>query len=620
MDIGQMPLDPSGIIAGRSVGADVAVRLVKPGQRVFIGTGCATPRGLVRALENLTHPPEDVVLVHFLTNGALAMDGAQAVSRYRHQTFFVGSDFVGTVEAGTTDYIPISVAEVPALLDTGRLECDVAFIQVTPPDRWGYVSLGISIDLTRAMVRHAKTVIAEVNPNMPRTVGETTLHVDSIQRFVWTDVPVIEYSHPPADEVASQIARYIAGIIEDGSTLQVGLGRIPNEALKYLEDRRDLGIHSDVITDAILPLIDKRIVNGHRKSMQPGVIVTSYCLGTRALYDRIDGNPLFSFQPIEQVCNPSVIAAQNRMVSITQAFAVDLTGSVCVDQFEGRFYGGVSTQPDFMRGAARSKGGKPIICLCSTTEHGEASRIRPLLQSGEGAAISRSDVHYVITENGVAYLYGKSIRERALALIEIAHQDHRPWLLEEAKRLGYLSSQQKLSSAESYRIEEERTVKVRDGREVMIRPARLSDAQALRDLIHRMDADDVYTRFFRRLKSLSFNEAQRLCNTNYTTEVAFMAIAGPREDEEVVATGCYFVNPTTNLAEVGYMVGKAWQGTGLGKILQERLKEFALKSGLRGFEAEILKENARMIGLAKAVSTNVSVRDDEDCLHVTMMF
>ena len=620
MEINPAALDAESVIKTSSVTAEAAVRLVKPGHRVFVGTGCATPRMLVKALESLAKPPEDVVLVHFLTNGALALDGAQAVSRFRHQTFFVGSDFVGTVEAGTTDYIPISVAEVPALLDTGRLHCDVAFIQVTPPDRWGYISLGVSVDLTLAMVRHAKTVIAEVNPNMPRTVGQTTLHVDQIHRFVWNDVPVIEYSHPTADDVAGQIARYIAGIIEDGSTLQVGLGRIPNEALKYLEDRRDLGIHSDVITDALLPLIDKRIVNGRKKSMQPGVVVASYCLGTRALYDRIDGNPLFSFQPIEQVCDPDVIAAQTRMVSVTQAFAVDLTGSVCVDQFEGRFYGGVSTQPDFMRGAARSKGGKPIICLPSTTDNGEASRIRPLLQTGEGTAIPRSDVHYVITENGVAYLYGKSIRERALALIEIAHPDHRPWLLEEAKRLGYLSAQQKLSSAESYRIEEERTIKVRDGRELRVRPARLSDAQGLRDLIHRMDEEDVYTRFFRRLKSLSFNEAQRLCNTNYTSEVAFMAVTGPREEERIVASGCYFVNPTSNLAEVGYMVGKEWQGTGLGKTMQGILRDFALKSGLRGFEAEILKENARMLGLAKAAASNVSVRDDDECLHVTMIF
>lgn len=620
MAMNEAALDPSGAIRERCVAADVAVRLVKPGQRIFIGTGCATPRALVKALESARHAPDDAVLVHFLTNGALALDGAQAISRYRHQTFFVGSDFAGTVEAGNTEYIPISLAEVPGLLDTGRLTCDVAFIQVTPPDRWGYVSLGVSVDLTLAMVRHAKTVIAELNPNMPRTVGETTLHVDHIDRFVWTDVPVIEYSHPPADEAASQIARYIAGIIEDGSTLQIGLGRIPNEALKYLEDRHDLGIHSDVITDAVLPLIDKRIVTGRFKTSQPGVIVTSYCLGTRALYDRIDGNPLFSFQPIEQICRPEVIAGQNRMVSITQAFAIDLTGSVCVDQYEGRFYGGVSTQPDFMRGAARSKGGKPIICLRSTTDDGHTSRIRPLLQPGEGTAIPRSDVHYVITENGVAYLYGKSIRQRALALIEIAHPDHRPELLEEAKRLGYVPIQAKLASAENYRIEEERTVKLRDGREVMLRPARLSDSQALRELIHRMHEEDVYTRFFRRLKSLSFNEAQRLCNTNYSTEVAFMAVVGPREEEHVVASGCYFVNPTSNLAEVGYMVGKDWQGTGLGKILQERLKEFAIKSGLRGFEAEILKENARMIGLAKAAASNVSVRDDEECLHVTMIF
>ena len=597
-----------------------AARLVQPGDRVFVGTACATPRRLVAAVEALSPAPADVEFFHFLTTGAVAHVEGEPNTGFRHRCFFVGSDVRYLVNQGRADYIPVSLFEIPRLIENGRVVADIAFIQVSPPNEHGYVSLGVSVDITSAIVNRARKVIAEVNPNMPVTLGDSFLSVDRIDHMVYVDEPILEYQHSAPDDVAERIAQYIAGIIEDGSTLQIGLGRIPNVSLKYLKDRKNLGIHSDVITTPILELIDAGVITGSCKNLYPGRIVTSYCLGTKELYKRIDQNPMFLFKPIEYVSDPATVARNDKMVSITQAFAIDLTGQVCADQFEGEFYSGVSTQPDFVYGSARSRGGKPIICLSSTTDDGKASRIRPLLEKGEGVSIARSNVHYVVTEFGIAYLYARSVRERALDLIEIAHPNFRDELLDSAKRLGYVPREQRIESRSGYMIGEERHIELKNKRTVLLRPARAADAASLQHLIHEMTVADVYTRFFRRLRSLSYEDAQRLCNVNYNTEVAFIASIGSRENEKIVGSACYFLNPTTNLAESAFMILPEWQGTGLGGALQKRMVEFAKARGIRGFTSEILSGNSKMVSLARKCCDTVSVERDGDTFHVTMLF
>jgi RimJ/RimL family protein N-acetyltransferase len=420
--------------------------------------------------------------------------------------------------------------------------------------------------------------------------------------------------------VVERIARYIGGIIEDGSTLQIGLGRVTNEALKYLADRKDIGIHSDVITDAIIPLLEKGILTGRRKTHQPGKIVTSFAMGSRRLYDLIDRNPLFSFQPIEQVCHPDTIAAQHKMVSVTQAFAVDLTGQVCADQFKGEFYSGIAAQGEFLRGASLSEGGKPIICLASTEDDGNSSRIRPVLLAGEGVTIARTDVHFVITEFGIAYLFGKSVHERAVALIEVAHPKFRAALFEQAQALGYVPAEQTLKNMRAYPVEEELTVPLKDSRSVLLRPAASSDGEGIRDLFHRLSDADVYTRFFRNVRGLSSKEVQRLCNVNFENEVAFVAVTGSREQPEIVAQSCYFIDPSTNLAETAFMVHPKWQGCGLGTAMQQRMAEHAAARGVRGFVAEILPSNPHMLRLARNGSSSVSVENMGDTVRVTRLF
>lgn len=622
--MGSMPLENSAgrILAGlgrKVTTPEEALSGVRPGDRIFVGSACATPRTLIQSLEGLKKNLADVQLFHFLTDGAIPHGEEGPETRFQHKVFFVGTDAREAVKQGKADYIPISIAQVPGLIENGRIGIDVALIQVSLPDEHGFVSLGVSVDIARSAIQEAGLVIAELNPNMPTTLGDTFIPVEQIDHLIEVDSPIIEYLHAPADDIAQQIARYVARIIGDGSTLQVGLGRIPNEMLKYLTNRRDLGIHSDVITDPVVDLIERGVITGNAKSIHKGQVVASYCMGTQRLYDLIDRNPMFLFQPIDYVCHPSIIASNNKVVSVTQAFAVDLTGQICADQFMGEFYSGVSTQAEFLRGAANSPGGKPIICLPSTTDDGKISRIRPLLLEGEGVTIARSDVHYVVTEYGSVYLFGKSIHERALSLIEIAHPSFRSMLLEEAKRLGYVRQDQSLRSKVAYPAEEEREIVLKNGKKVLIRPSKASDVQGLQEIFYSLSPEDIYTRFFNHLESLSVSKAEHLCNMDYENEMAFVASVGDRENEKIVGSSCYYVVPCTNMGEMAYMVHPYWQGVGLGKALQQRMIEYARSKGLRGFTADILADNQNMKKLAQG-GTNVSMKLSSGVWEVKMLF
>lgn len=578
--------EKSCVRADKMKTAEEAVSAVKSGDRVFIGTACATPRTLIQALETTEKQLYDVTLVHFLTDGAIPVENGVPKTRFQHKVFFVGADTREAIKNGKAEYIPISIAHVPRLIENEKIPINVAMVQVSPPDINGFVSLGVSVDITRVAVLKARKVIAEVNPNMPYTHGDSLIPVERIDAFVEVNSPVIEYLHEPADVIGEQIARYIARIIHDNSTLHTGIGRIPNEMLKYLTNRKNLSIHSDVISEPVIDLIEKNVITGP--------VSTSYCMGSKALYDLIDRNTQFSFHPIDYICRPDIISGINRLVSVTQVFSIDLMGQACVDQFGGEFYGGISAQPEFIRAAAMSPGGKSIICLSSTTDDDKESRIRPLLREGEGVTIPRSEVHYVVTEYGSAYLYCKSIQEKALALIEIAHPDFRSWLIEEGIRLGYLKKGQTLKSKIAYPENEEREVQLKNGEKVLIRPAKASDAGGMQDIFYNMGKEDIYTRFFTHLASFTDKMAQHLCNVDCENEMAFTAVVGERENEKVIGSSCYFVDPADNLAEVAYMIRPEWQKCGLGSALQQRMNEYAKSKGLRGFKANILAENEKM--------------------------
>lgn len=594
---------------GRRISAAHAVSLVRPGDRVFVGTACATPRTLVDALEQLDRPPEGVELIHFLTDRVGVGDPPSTA--YRHRVFYVGRDVQALLDSGLVEYLPLSLADAPRLIRSGRMPLDVALVQVAPPDPDGTCSLGISVDVTKAAVLASRTVLAELNPAMPRTRGDSRIPLDCIDCLVEVDTPVIEYVHEPADDVAEQIARYVARLIDDRSTLQVGLGRVPNRMLAHLTNRHDLAIHSDVITEAVADLVAAGVVTGP--------VVASFAMGTRRLYELVDDDARFSFHPIDYVCDPAVIAGRPRMVSVTQAFMIDLTGQVCTESLDGSLYGGVSTGPAFHRGALASRDGMAIVCLASQTPDGR-SAIRPDFEPGEAVTISRADVHWVITEYGTAYLFGRSLAERAVALMEIAHPDDRTSLLEAAVAKGLVGPAQQQRSRSAYPVAEERDVRLRDGRAVRVRPTRTSDSRAMQELFFRLPEEDVRTRFFQKLTSLTDAAAQHLCSIDYEEEMAFAAVVGPPEQERIVGTSCYYLNPATGLAEASYMVDPDWQGVGLGSVLHTRMVEYASAHEVRGFRADVLVGNASMLRLFERAGHDLTVTTSGGVHEVTMIF
>ncbi len=591
--------------------AEQAITVVRPGFRVFVGSACATPRTLVQALEAWTGEPAGVELVHFLTDGAAPSHADGRRNPYRHRAWFVGSDMRDLARTGSVEYVPISLPEVPRLLSAGRMAFDVAFIQVAPPDADGMCSLGVSVDVTRAAALAADRIVAEVNPAMPRTGPASRIAVDRIETFVAVDAPVIEYVHPDVGPVAERIARYVARLIPDGATLQIGLGRIPNEMLRHLDERRGIRIHSDVITDGILELVERGVVTGP--------IVGSLAIGTRRLYDYLDANPSISLEPIERVADPARLDALPALVSVTQAFSIDLSGQVCTERLEGSPYGGLASQPEFHRAATRSPDGRPVVCLATTFADG-SSAIRVALEAGEPVSIARGEVHWVITEFGIAYVHGRSIAERAVALIDIAHPDHRGALLTDAIGAGIIPAGQTLRSRVPYPVGEETEIRLRDGRTVDIRPTRTSDARPLQDLFFRMRPEDVRTRFFRSLRSMTDELAQHLCSVGYEQEMAFAAIVGERETERIVGTASYFLDPRTGLADVAYMVDPDWQGTGLASALQDRTIDYARRHGVRGFTADVLVENAGMMAVFRRSGLRMDTHTDAGAFEITMLF
>jgi 4-hydroxybutyrate CoA-transferase len=422
----------------RCTTAAQALQAVPSGGRVWIQSGCGTPSPLVDALVARAPQLRRVELIHMKTLGSADYTRPEYAGIFRHRGLFLGENVREAVAAGRADYTPIFLSEIEDLFTSGALPLDVCLMQVSPPDDHGYVSLGTTVDCTLTATRCAATVIAEVNDQMPRTHGDTFLHVSRISAFVQTSRPLLELPTEPFTELHLRVARHVASLIPDGATLQTGIGGIPDAVLTCLDDKRDLGIHTEMFSDGVIELIEAGILNGERKSLHRGKAVAAFVLGTRRLFDFIHDNPSFEFRPIRYTNDPLVVAQNDRMVAINSALQIDLTGQVCADSIGTRPYSGFGGQMDFIRGAARSKGGVPIIALPSTAKGGSISRIVPVLEPGGGVVTSRGDVHYVVTEHGIAYLHGKTLRERAEALIGIADPRFQAELEDFALRAHYL--------------------------------------------------------------------------------------------------------------------------------------------------------------------------------------
>ncbi len=575
-----------------------AMQAIRPGNSIFIGTGCAQPQHLVEAL--VTHGGHiyDAHVVHLLTMGSAPYARPELREKFKMNSFFVADNVRDALEQGIGDYTPVFLSDIPQLFETGRVPIDVALISVTPPDVNGLCSLGVSVDIVKSAAANAKFVIAQVNAHMPRTLGNSFIHVNAIDMLVPCDEPIIAVDPPELNDVLRRIGQNLARLVEDGSTIECGIGRIPQAMAEFLHDKKELGVHTEMFGDWILELIECGAVTCSKKTINHGKVVASFCMGSQRLYDYVDNNPFFEFHPTEYVNDPFVIAQHDKMVGINVGLEIDLTGQVCADSLGFRFYSGIGGQVDFIRGCARSRGGKPIIAMPSTAKDDTITRIVPKLTEGAGVVTTRGDVHYVVTEFGIAYLHGKSIRQRVLSLIDIAHPKFRKELIQAAKAQGYLLPDQIELEWDKVRYPEEleKYETLRDGTEIFFRPVKPTDEAALSEMLYSLSTESVRKRYFTHTKTFPHKDVQRLTNVDYEQNLAIVGVVpGAAGGEEIVAIAQYFLDPKTLVAEVAFIVQDEWQDKGMGSFLLDYITSIAKSRGVRRFYATVLPLNKAML-------------------------
>ncbi len=584
------------------VSVDEAVANIKNGSRVFIGSACGEPQHLIHAMirdENI----QDIMvfqMLSFTLDQYLKDDSF--LERFALKLFFVSIPMQNAAFEGKIDYIPAYLSEIPKFFQSNQIGLDVALIQVSPPDQFGFASLGISVDVTREAVRSAKLVIAQVNQRMPRTYGDGFIHVRDIDFLVFCDEELVEHGPEAQDpETARRISRYVSELVDDGSTLQVGYGQLPYAILPFLGNKNDLGVHTHMITDAFLPLLKNGVITNRNKNYMPDRAVATFCMGSRAIYDYIDKNPSFYFGTADFVNNPSVVGQNDNFISISSALEVDLTGQVCSDTVGRMFFSGTGDQTNFIRGAALSKGGLSIIALPSTAKNGTASRIVATLAEGAGLATLRADVNFVVTEYGIAQLQGKSIYQRVVELGQIAHADFRAGLIALAKRNRYIFADQLPPPAKDLIFIEKykSRVRLKNGKVMSMQPLLPSDEIAFRNFFYSLKKETVALRFFSDIKTFSRKMAQsHWANLDYRKNISLIGVVRKKGNKEIVAIGTYS-ECTNQRAEIAFVVHDDFHGLGIASSLLEMLEKIALDNGFKGFCATVLPENKGMLHVFK---------------------
>lgn len=584
------------------VPAEEAISNIKRGNRVFIGTGCGEPQYLIRAMvkdENL----QDIMIYQMLSSTLSDyIEDEFFFKRFFLKLFFISSQMRKAAFEGKIDYIPTYLSQIPRMFASQRIGLDVALIQVSPPDKFGYCSLGVSVDITKSGMESSKIVIAQVNPMMPRTWGDSFVHVDDIDCFVQHEEPLVEaLPRIKNNEIASRIGFYINQLVDDGATLQIGFGNLPYAILEHLKDKKDLGIHTQLITDAFLPLFEKNVITNKKKSLLPGKVVASLCMGSEKIYRYVDNNPMFYFRSSEFVNDPTVIARNDNLISISSALEVDLTGQVCSDSMGYTFYSGIGDQVDFLRGSAMSKGGFSIIALPSTAKNGTVSRIVSHLSEGAGVATTRADVNFIITEYGIAELQGKGIYQRVMELAQIAHPKFRKELIEAAKKHHYIFPDQLPPSEDDLMFLEEykSALTLKNGKTVEFRPILPSDEFGFRNFFYSLQEKTIYFRFFYKMKLFSHEMLQKQwASVDYRKNMSIIGLVQQGGHKEIAAIGSYVMEESKR-AEVAFVVHEDYQGMGICSYLLELLEKIARQNGYSSFSATVLRENAAMIHVFK---------------------
>ncbi len=599
---------------------------IHPGDRIFVGTGCGEPQHLVQSLlDYVQRNPKafiDAELINIVTLGVAPYTDEKFKYNFRLNSFFVGDNARSAVNQATADYTPIFLSAVPELIRSERIPLDVALIQTTLPDEEGIMNLGVSVDAVKAAAEKASLVIAQPNSFMPRIQGDGDINIEDVDFLVPQDEPLLQYIEAVPGWASRKIGGYVSRIVEDGSTIQVGYGSMPNAIVSSLNEKRHLGVHTELLSDGIAELMMKGVVDNTQKSIHLGRTIATFCMGSRKTYDYLNDNEMVEFKTIDYTNNPLVIAQNKRMIAINSALEVDLTGQATAESLGHTFYSGIGGQADFMRGAVLAQGGKTILALPSTSRDGTESRIAPFLKEGAGVTLTRGDIHYVVTEYGIAYLHGKSVRERAMDLIAIAHPKFRPWLIEEAKRLHLIYADQAFVPGERGEypeaLETSRTTK--SGLKLLLRPVKISDEPLMKDFFYALSDETMYQRFFSVRKDVPHELLQGYVAVDYSQKMIIIAVV-ERDGKEIIAgLGQYELNRDVHTAEIALVVRDEYQNLGVGAELLSYLTYLAKKQGLLGFTADVLVGNDPVFRLFQKMGFAVSKRNESGIFEMKAMF
>ncbi len=603
--------------------AHEALKHIRPGQRIFIGSSCGEPQHLVKALSLLSARFTDLEIVRLLAleSAPLTLIANRSHSQaFSIRSFYPGSAWSKTLSKNQRFITPINLSAIPRLFKTGHIDLDAALVQVSPPDDFGWMSLGVSVDITKAACEAAKTVICQVNPNMPRVLGQSFIHVNDVQYIIEHEEELLTMSHLPEIEAANMIAKHMTRLIEDGSTLQTCMGTTSQATMLCLSEKNDLGIHTQFITDDIMRLVSLGVITNNRKGFNNGKLVASSAAGSSLLYEYIDDNPSIEFHPSDYVNDPGIIARHNRMVSMNTAMAIDLTGQVAADALPYNHFSGINGMVDFIRGTAMAPGGKSILMLTSTSNSGRSSRIVPLLKDIP-IVVPRADVQFVVTEYGVVNLFGKSIQERAMALISIAHPDFRDELFSGAKELDLIDIDRKFKQSIKgvYPLKYEETIVI-NNIPVTFRPAKPMDERGIQEHYYNLNRSDIVSRFFHEKTSFVHDQIETTFEIDYINDLTIVAVIGEIGFEKIIAVGEYYRNAIVNMAEIAFSVSREYQGMGIARILQQKLAEAAEDNGIKGLVAYTGRENQGMIRLFNSLPYKVKTEQEEEMLVLSCLF
>ena len=599
---------------------------IRRGNSIFVGTACGEPQHLLASLvsyvESASHTIYGTQILHIWTLGVAPYAKKKFKMNFRHNSFFISDSSRQSINEGMADYTPVFLSEIPSLFRSGIISIDVALVQLSPPDADGLMSLGVSVDIVKSAIEQARLVVAQVNSHMPRVRGDSLVDIHDVDVIIPYDEPILEYTTDPPGEVTEKIGGYVARIVQDGDTIQVGYGTMPNAILTHLSGKRDLGVHTELLSDGIIDLMKKGVVTNAKKSLDRKKTVASFCMGSRDTYKFLNKNPAFDFRPIDYTNSLFVIGRQANMTAINSALEIDLTGQATAESIGEIFYSGVGGQADFMRGSALAPGGKSILAMRSTSTDESHSRIVPSLSGGASTTLIRGDVHYVVTEYGTAYLHGKNIRERAMALISIAHPKFRPWLIEKARERGLIYRDQAFipGAAGNYPERLETYRSTRTGLPLFLRPVKISDEDFIKGFLYSLSDKSIYTRFFANMIHMPHNILQKYVVIDYSKEVLMLAIIERQGVEEIAGIGQYIIDRDTHTAAAAFLVGDTWQNRGVGIVLLEYLTEIAKKEGLLGFSATVLAENKAMLHLFESMDFQIEKKLENGVYELTMGF